>query len=108
MKKTISFVFPMYNESGNVAPLYKELVKISKKLTKYNLEYIFVNDFSKDNTLTLLQLLAKKDKRVKVLSFSRNYGHQLAVTAGQDQAKGQIEGEPIGRDLPQQQRAARR
>ncbi|NJK70744.1 glycosyltransferase [Candidatus Gracilibacteria bacterium] len=88
MKKTITFIFPMYNEAQNIAPLWKELQSIQKKISNYKAEFIFVNDFSKDNTLKLLQSLAKKEPTIKVLSFSRNYGHQLAVTAGQDLATG--------------------
>ncbi|NJS42098.1 glycosyltransferase, partial [Candidatus Gracilibacteria bacterium] len=76
------------NEAQNIAPLWKELQSIQKKISNYKAEFIFVNDFSKDNTLKLLQSLAKKEPTIKVLSFSRNYGHQLAVTAGQDLATG--------------------
>ena len=87
-KKVISFVFPIYNEEGNISLLYAEMQKVVAKLTRYRYEFIFVNDGSRDSSLQLLSELAKKDKQVIILNFSRNFGHQAAVTAGIDHAKG--------------------
>jgi polyisoprenyl-phosphate glycosyltransferase len=89
-KKLLSFVLPMYNESKNIKPLFEELLALQKKLAAYECEFIFINDHSKDNTLLELQKLAKKyPKLIKIVAFSRNFGHQIAVTAGQDIAKGE-------------------
>lgn len=88
MKKLISYVFPIYNESGNIALLYKTMDALLRSNTKYNYELVFINDGSRDDSLKQLVELQKKDKRITVIDFSRNFGHQIAVTAGLDQAKG--------------------
>jgi len=88
MKKLISYVFPIYNESGNIDLLYKTIDKLLKTNKKYDYEIIFVNDGSRDNSLELLTQIQKKDSRVTVIDFSRNFGHQIAVTAGLDHAEG--------------------
>ncbi len=85
--KTISYVLPVYNESAGIEAFYKELTKAVAKST-YNFEFVFVNDGSHDDSLEKLRSFHAKDKRVKVVSFSRNFGHQIALTAGIDQAKG--------------------
>ena len=87
-KKLVSYIFPIYNESGNIALLYKTIDKLLANNPTYNYEIIFINDGSKDDSLSMLADLAKKDSRVKVIDFSRNFGHQIAVTAGLDHAKG--------------------
>lgn len=89
MLKKISYIFPLYNEESNISLLYKTMDRITKNLVKrYNVEFVFVDDGSRDNSLKLLQDLVKVDKRVKVISFARNFGHQLAVTAGLDYSSG--------------------
>jgi dolichol-phosphate mannosyltransferase len=89
MLKKISYIFPIYNEEGNISLLYETMNKITKKLVKkYSIEFIFINDGSRDRSLDLLQDLVNKDKRVKVINFARNFGHQLAVTAGLDYSSG--------------------
>ena len=80
--KKISVVVPMYYEEEIVNVCYKELKKVLKNIKNYKHEIIFVNDGSLDKTLPLLAAIAKKDKDVKVISFSRNFGHQAAVSAG--------------------------
>ena len=87
-KKTISYIFPIYNESGNIQLLYKTIDSLLAKHSKYNYELLFVNDGSKDNSIELLQQLQRKDPRIVVIDFSRNFGHQIAVTAGLDHASG--------------------
>ena len=82
MEKKVSVVVPMYYEEKVVEECYNRLINVLKGIKGYNYEIIFVNDGSKDKTLELLQKIAKKDKNVKVISFSRNFGHQCAVTAG--------------------------
>ncbi len=88
MKKSISYVLPIYNEADNIPIFYKELTKALKKAHQYEFEFIFINDGSRDESLTLLESLANKDKRVVVINFSRNFGHQPAITAGLDYADG--------------------
>ena len=82
MKKKISVVIPMYYEEEIVNTCYNELKKVLTKLKNYSYELIFVNDGSKDKTLELLTKIANKNKDVKVISLSRNFGHQSAVSAG--------------------------
>jgi dolichol-phosphate mannosyltransferase len=82
----ISLVLPIYNEEGNIQELYKRSKKVLKSIGEY--EIIFVNDASKDNSLIILKELAKKDKNIKIIDFSRNFGHQIAITAGIDYAMG--------------------
>ena len=81
--KKLSLVIPMYYEE-EVAQTCYDRVKSNLDQIKDNYDYeiIFVNDGSKDKTLSILKDIAKKDKKVKVVSFSRNFGHQVAVTAG--------------------------
>ncbi len=80
--KKISVVVPMYYEEEVVNECYTRLSNVFTGLNKYDYEFIFVNDGSKDKTLELLEKIAVKDKKVKIISFSRNFGHQCAVTAG--------------------------
>lgn len=86
--KKISLVVPMYCEEKNVNECYKRISGVLGELEGYDFEIIFVNDGSKDKTLELLSRIAKEDKRVKIISFSRNFGHQAAVTAGLKQVSG--------------------
>ena len=81
-----SVVIPAYNESEVLPISYPRIKKVMDALKSY--ELIFVDDGSRDDTLQLLKDIAKKDKTVKVLSFSRNFGHQEAVTAGMAAASG--------------------
>lgn len=80
--KKISIVVPMYFEESVVNICYERLNKVLNKIDNIDYEMIFVNDGSKDKTQDLLENIARKDDKVKVLSFSRNFGHQAAVTAG--------------------------
>ena len=80
--KKVSLVIPMYYEEKVVEECYKRTKKVLESLENYEYEIVFVNDGSKDKTLDILEEIAQKDENVKVLSFSRNFGHQAAVTAG--------------------------
>lgn len=80
--KKISVVIPMYFEEKVVNECYNRTKNVLNKLSSYEYEIIFINDGSQDKTLELLEKIAKNDNNVKVLSFSRNFGHQAAVTAG--------------------------
>ena len=83
----ISIVIPLYNEEKNIRLMYDRLVSSILKITS-NFEIIYVNDGSKDNSFLELVKLSKEDERVKYINFSRNFGHQIAVTAGLDYSKG--------------------
>ncbi|RKR72943.1 glycosyltransferase family 2 protein [Frondihabitans australicus] len=83
----VSYVFPIYNETGNIDLLYRTVDEVVRGLP-YEIELIFVNDGSRDDSLAKLRALAADDPRVKVLDFARNYGHQIAVTAGLDASTG--------------------
>ena len=80
--KKISVVIPVYNEKEVIKSSYKSIKEVLEKLTQYDYEMIFVNDGSTDGTLDFLQEIAKENEKVKIISFSRNFGHQSAVTAG--------------------------
>ena len=80
--KKISVVIPMYYEEEVAEECYKRMTGVLKGIENYEYEIIFVNDGSKDKTLSILEKIANEDKKVKVISFSRNFGHQCAVTAG--------------------------
>ena len=80
--KKISVIVPMYYEEKIVSECYNRLTSVLKNIENYEYEIIFINDGSKDKTLEMLIDLSNNDKNVKVISFSRNFGHQAAVTAG--------------------------
>lgn len=82
-----SIVAPIYNEEGNIQVLYERISAVMNS-TGESWELVTVNDGSRDRSLELLQELAAKDSRVKVLNFARNFGHQIAVTAGLDHTSG--------------------
>ncbi|MBI1306797.1 MAG: glycosyltransferase [Bacteroidetes bacterium] len=83
----ISVVIPVYNEAPNLPVLYERLVKVLDKLNQSR-EFIFVNDGSHDQSEEVLRELAKKNPEVRFINFSRNFGHQIAVSAGLDHTKG--------------------
>ena len=86
--KKISLVIPMYYEEQVAKECYNRVTKVLKTLENYEYEVIFVNDGSKDKTLEILEEIANNDKNIKIISFSRNFGHQAAVTAGLKYATG--------------------
>lgn len=88
MKKLLSVIVPCYNEEESIKLFYKEIKKVSKEMNYVDFEFIFVNDGSKDNTLSIIKNLRKKDKRVKYIDFSRNFGKEAAMLAGLEYSKG--------------------
>ncbi|MBD9105399.1 glycosyltransferase [bacterium] len=87
--KKISIVVPCYNEEESLPLFYKEVNKVTETMkAKAEFEFVFVNDGSKDNTLEELRNLAKKDKRVRYISFSRNFGKEAGMLAGLENATG--------------------
>lgn len=86
--KLVSIVVSAYNEQDNVAELYKELQKNLQKTKNVDFELIYVDDGSSDKTYVNCLALQKKDERVKIVQLKRNFGHEIAMTAGMDYAKG--------------------
>jgi dolichol-phosphate mannosyltransferase len=84
----ISIIIPCYNEEGNVHVLYEKLSSILKSCEISTYEILFVNDGSSDDSLMKIKELTAKDDAVKFIHFSRNFGHQNALRAGLDFAKG--------------------
>lgn len=84
----ISIVVPCYNEEESLPYFYEEMSKVMKKMDYVKFELIFVEDGSKDKTLSMLKDLSKKDDRVKYISFSRNFGKEAGMLAGLANAKG--------------------
>ena len=87
-RNSLSIVVSAFNEEGNVDALYAELMKVLPTLPLLKTEIIFVDDGSTDATAAKVKALQKKDKNVKLLSFRRNFGHEIAMTAGMDKAVG--------------------
>ena len=87
-KELITLIIPCYNEEPALPYLYKELNNVTEKMNKYDFEFLFVNDGSKDKTLEVLKDYAQKDSRVTYLSFSRNFGKEAAMYAGFKSSKG--------------------
>jgi polyisoprenyl-phosphate glycosyltransferase len=83
----LSIIIPIYNEQGNIDRLINRLKGVISQLN-VSCEYIFVNDGSKDDSINIIKNLAKIDPTVKFINFSRNFGHQIAVTAGLDKCIG--------------------
>lgn len=84
----LSLVIPCFNEEQVIAETVSRLNDFCSELTELEAELIFIDDGSQDHTLSLLRDYAAKDPRIKVICFTRNFGHQIAVTAGMDAAKG--------------------
>lgn len=82
-----SVIVPMYNEEEVIPETYRRLTKVMDDINE-SYEIIFINDGSRDNTKAMLSELCKTDKRVKMIDFARNFGHQIAITAGMDYAAG--------------------
>jgi glycosyltransferase involved in cell wall biosynthesis len=87
-KKLLSVIISCYNEEEALPIFYQEINKVSKNMNYLNFEFIFVNDGSKDNTLNVIKKLNKKDKRVRYISFSRNFGKEAAMYAGLEYSRG--------------------
>lgn len=88
MKKLLSIVVACYNEEQALPYFYKEICNVAKKMKQLNFEFVFVNDGSKDNTLEILKKFHQKDKRVRYISFSRNFGKEAAMYAGLEHSRG--------------------
>lgn len=90
--KLVSIVVPCYNEQEVLPMFYEEITKVTDQMSKdypeLTFEYLFIDDGSKDKTLKIFHSLADKDKRVRYISFSRNFGKESGMYAGLKNAKG--------------------
>ena len=86
--KLISIIVPCHNEEEALPLFYNEVLRVTKTMTSYGFEFIFIDDGSKDRTLDVLKALAEHDKRVRYYSFSRNFGKEAGMYAGFIHAKG--------------------
>ncbi len=88
MKKVISIVVPCYNEEAVLGTWYDEMTRVAKEMKEVDFEFVLVDDGSSDGTLTEIEKLARKDSRVRFVSFSRNFGKEAALLAGLEYTKG--------------------
>lgn len=86
----ITAIVPAYNEEANLAALFERLAAVAAGLPRYELEFLFVDDGSKDGTPEILAALHARDHRVKALRFSRNFGSHAACLAGLMEAQGEV------------------
>ncbi|MFF0158944.1 glycosyltransferase family 2 protein [Streptomyces sp. NPDC005263] len=84
----ISYVLPVYNEQDGIAAFHAELTAALAGRPDLDVQLVYVNDGSTDGSLPILKDLAEHDPRVRVVDFARNFGHQIAITAGLDHAEG--------------------
>jgi dolichol-phosphate mannosyltransferase len=82
MRQTLTIIIPCYNEELLIEKTYQRVNNVLSQLADYEALIIFINDGSKDKTAEKLNIIARKDSKVKLIHFSRNFGHQAAVTAG--------------------------
>lgn len=87
-KFLLSVIVPMYFEQEVARECHRRLTQVLDG--KFDYELLYVNDGSTDNTMPILKELAEKDSRIRIISFSRNFGHQVAVTAGVHHAAGDV------------------
>lgn len=80
--KLISILIPCFNEADNIELLYKALEENCTKIHDYNFEYVFVDDGSRDCTVDMIKAIAMSDPKVKLIELSRNFGKEIALTAG--------------------------
>lgn len=87
-KDKISVIVSCYNEEQSIPLFYEEMSRVASEMNKVDFEFMFVDDGSKDKTLEIVKDLSSKDKRVKYLSFSRNFGKEAAMMAGLENVTG--------------------
>lgn len=86
--KTVSIVIPVFCEERNIHNLYEQLEMVTKDMGNYAWEYVFVNDGSRDGSYSVMKKLASSDKKVKIIDLSRNFGKEIALSAGVEAASG--------------------
>lgn len=88
MSPRLSLIFPIFNEAECIAHLWERVQELLNQISGYAAEVIFVDDGSRDRSYELLKAIAITDSRVKLIHFSRNFGHQIAITAGMNLSHG--------------------
>ena len=89
-RKILSIIIPMYNEEDSLPYLYERLNALGEKIKNYRLEFLFVNDGSKDNSLNIVKNLRMTDDRVCYINLSRNFGKEVAMGAAFDYVSGDV------------------
>lgn len=84
----LSIIIPIFNEEGNINLLYDRVKKVAEGISPSH-EMVFINDGSRDRSIELIKQLSQKDASVKFINFARNFGHQIAVSAGLDHCSGE-------------------
>ena len=87
-RKLVSYVLPVYNEAGGIRDFHDRLLAASRARPDLDFEFVYVNDGSADASLQILEGIAASCDLVRVVNLSRNFGHQMAITAGLDHAGG--------------------
>ncbi|MGY1849643.1 MULTISPECIES: glycosyltransferase family 2 protein [unclassified Blastococcus] len=87
-RRLVSYVLPVYNEADGIEKFHDRLVAASRERPDLDFEFVYVNDGSRDASLEILEKIAESCEQVRVVNFSRNFGHQMAITAGLDYARG--------------------
>ncbi len=87
--RLVSIVVPLFDEAKNVEPLYRALAEVTSRIDGTTWEYVFVDDGSRDDSLLVLARLASEHSRVRVVSLARNFGKEIALTAGVTYAQGE-------------------
>jgi dolichol-phosphate mannosyltransferase len=87
-RSLVSYVLPVYNEEDGIKAFHTELTSALDARPEFDYELVYVNDGSGDGSMAVLRDLAESDERVRVVDFARNFGHQIAITAGLDVARG--------------------
>ena len=88
MMTDISIIVPCYNEQEALPLFYAEITRVAEQMAPLTFEFVFIDDGSSDGTLSALRSLAAQDKRVRFVSFSRNFGKEAAILAGLEAAEG--------------------
>ncbi|MBP3391471.1 MAG: glycosyltransferase family 2 protein [Clostridia bacterium] len=86
--KKVSIIVPCYNEQESLPYFWQAISEVAEKLSQYTFEFIFVDDGSRDETLSVLRAMAAEDARIRYLSFSRNFGKEAAMFAGLEASRG--------------------
>lgn len=97
--KIISVIVPIYNEADSIRLFYSELSKITSKINDYGWEVIFIDDGSSDTSYSLLKSIADNNPNVKLIRFSRNFGKEIALSAGVQFARNSIAAICLDADL---------
>lgn len=84
----VTIIVPCYNEEESLPLFYEEITKVAKEMKQVKFELLFINDGSKDKTLSILRKISESDNRVRYVSFSRNFGKEAAMYAGFEEANG--------------------